>query len=80
MAKSKIEFHMRYKGVGELLKSQEMESICMDHARQIANRAGEGFEADAFTGNRKVMAGVKPVTAEAYQKNLNENTLLKAMR
>ena len=77
---SKLKFELDKAGVGQLLKSQEMQGVLNGYAAGIAARAGEGYEMDTFVGFDRAHAIVKPVTSEARQDNLENNTLLKAVR
>jgi len=71
----KMKFKLNYKGVGELLKSSEMQSVLASYANEIAATAGDGY--DVYVG--KTRANVSVVTEEAAQDNYENNTLLKAM-
>lgn len=66
-------------GVRELLRSSEMMSVCKEHARQIAARAGSGYAVSTYTGKTRVNASVYAATEEANRDNLKNNTLLKAV-
>jgi len=78
MAKSK--FKLNYAGVGQLLKSDEMQSVLSKQASAIKNRCGEGYEQDIFVGKNRANAMVRAETAKAKKDNYNNNTLLKAVR
>ena len=69
-----IKFELNYEGVGELLKSSEMQSVLMENAQSIASNAGEGYKAVQMSTRVIVV----PDTQEAEQDNLDNNTLLKA--
>ena len=71
-----IKFELNYEGVGELLKSGEMQSVLMEAAQNIASNAGEGYKAVQMSTRVIVV----PDTEEAEQDNLDNNTLLKARR
>jgi len=66
--------------VRELMQSEEMQSILNAHASDIRNRAGEGFEQDSFVAGTRAVARVRADTPEAHKDNLENNTLLKAVR
>jgi len=78
MAKSG--FKLNYAGVGQLLKSAEMQSVLSKQASAIKNRCGEGYEQDIFVGKNRANAMVRAETAKAKKDNYNNNTLLKAVR
>lgn len=77
---AKFRFELNRAGVRELLKSQEMMNLCKSYADGIRERAGEGFEADTYVGTNRVNAMVYPATHEAAKDNMENNTLLKAVR
>ena len=76
----KTQIKLNRQGVRELLKSKEMGQICLEHAQQIAARAGEGYETDTRTGVNRVNASVYPATDKARHDNLKNNTILKAVK
>lgn len=67
-------------GVQELLKSPEMQSICEEHAQAIQGRCGDGYESDVYVGKTRCNAMVWAGTNQAKRDNLENNTILKAMR
>lgn len=76
---AKFKFELNRQGVRELLQSSEMRSICSQAADQVARNAGSGYEVSVVTGRNRVNARVSPANAEAYYRNLKNNTLLKAL-
>lgn len=78
MAKNK--FKMNYAGVGQLLKSAEMQNILEEKATGIRNRAGEGYKQDIYVGKNRANAMVYADSYQAKRDNLKNNTLLKAVR
>lgn len=79
-AMSKFKFELNKAGVRELLKSGEMQSILTNHATNIKNRAGDGYEQDIYVGRTRANAMVSAETFKAKKDNLDNNTLLKAVR
>ncbi|MGI6204224.1 MAG: hypothetical protein ACOYJH_02975 [Anaerovoracaceae bacterium] len=75
MAKVKIVLNRR--GVGQLLKSEEMQSFLQSKAEEISGRCGEGYSADVYVGKNRANAMVKTETDKAYFENMNKNTILK---
>ena len=73
---SKMRFKLNYKGVGELLHSKEMESVLMGYANTVAGNAGDGYKAKQM-GTRVIVVAD---SSKAAQDNLDNNTLLKAVR
>lgn len=78
MAKNK--FKLDYKGVGELLKSEPMQKVLSDYATNIRNRCGDGYEQDIYVGKNRANAMVSATTYQAKKDNMDNNTLLKAVR
>lgn len=78
MAKNK--FKLNYKGVGQLLKSQEMQSVLSEKAQGIQQRCGSGYETDTYVGKTRANAMVKATSISAKRDNTKNNTLLKAVR
>lgn len=78
MAEMRIELNSD--GVRELLQSPAMAAVCLQQARAIAARAGDGYTVNTYTGATRVNASVMTATPEAIRDNLKNNTLLKAVR
>lgn len=73
-------FKLNYEGVGELLRSKEVQDVCAEMAQEVADRAGDGYEVvKKGTGKKRVYVDVAAVTKEAKQDNYDNNTLLKAL-
>lgn len=77
---SKTVIKLNTSGVRELLKSPEMEQGIGEMARQIAQRAGDGYESDTKKMGTRVIASTYTNTRSAYYKELKNNTLLKAVQ
>ena len=71
-------FEMNRKGIGQLLKSQDMMGVITEGANQVRGRAGEGYEVETYVGFDRVHAVVFTATDEAKRDNYENNTLLKA--
>lgn len=67
-------------GVRKLMKSPEMLEICKELAYTAQNRLGDGYEVTYRTGKTRVNASISAKTYQARKKNLEENTILKALR
>lgn len=78
MAKNK--FKLNYSGVGQLLKSTEMQNVLTEKATAIKNRAGEGYGQDIYVGKSRANAMVYADSYKAKKDNMKNNTLLKAVR
>lgn len=76
---SKVTIELNHAGIDQLLKSQWAMDCCKEIAEEVASRAGEDYHVSTFTGKSRVNASVGPSTYEAYQDNMENNTLLKAI-
>lgn len=76
----KHEIVLNSAGVREMLQSPEMQSLLLERANEIAARAGEGYTTDVFVGKTRANASVFANTEEAMRDNMENNTLLKALR
>ena len=72
-------FELNYEGVGELLKSDEMMSVCREYAEEVMSRAGDGYDISEYVGTSRVNVSVYAATEEALKECYEENTLLKAL-
>jgi len=77
---SNIKFELNQAGVRELLRSREVENVCMEHARRVQSRAGEHYTAEARHYQRRTGAAVYPNDAAGYTDNLKNNTLLRSLK
>ncbi len=77
---AKNTFKLNYKGVGELMKSEAMQTVLKEYATSIKNRCGDGYEQDMYIGKSRANAMVSATTHQARRDNLENNTLLKAVR
>ena len=73
---SNLDFKLNKFGVRRLLHSEEMTDVLMGYAEGISSNAGTNFEAKHM-GTRVI---VVPKNEEGEKDNLNNNTLLKAVR
>lgn len=79
MAKTRIVLNKS--GVREMLRSNEMMNICLEHANATMEAAGgEGYEVTSYTGKNRVNASVRANTVKTIKDNLENNTLLKSLR
>lgn len=77
---AKVKFKLNSKGVGQLLKSAEMQNALSEHATAIRNRCGDGYEKEQFVAGSRAVATVKATSFKAKRDNTKNNTLLKAVR
>lgn len=76
---SKVRVVMNHSGAEALLKSSAVGGLMLKHARDIAGRAGRGFEASTWMGDSRVIGSVKADTIPAMIENARHNTLLRAL-
>lgn len=76
-----FKFVLNKEGVGELLKSEEMQQVLMGYADQVAQRAGAGYEPRAYMSKDRaaVSVRVEAATPQAEQDNYENNTLLRSL-
>ena len=77
---AKVKIKLNRSGVRDLLKSDEMKKNCESHAEAIRKRCGDGYEMDSYSGNTRVNAMVWAESGKARKDNLENKTLLKAVR
>lgn len=73
-------FELNKKGVADLMKSSNMQSILKGHASNIKGRAGAGYEQDIYVGKNRANAHVWADSRQAKEDNLDNNTLLKSVK
>lgn len=78
---AKVKFKLNRKGVRVMLQSKEMLGVVTEYANGIQQRAGDGYEVTTYSpGKTRVNSSVHATTREAIKDNLENNTLLKAVR
>lgn len=77
---SKVEIKLNIAGLKEFRNSQDVVNILQERAEEIQQKAGEGFVVEKpYHGKGRANVAITTETAEAYYKNMKENTLLKAL-
>lgn len=74
-----IRFELNRAGVRELLQGGSI-GMLQEIAAGVLGRAGSGYAMDSRIGKNRANAMVYADSNEAYRDNLNNNTLLKALR
>ncbi len=77
---SKKKFKLNRQGVAELMKSAAMQEVLNEYATGIRNRCGDGYTQDIYIGKNRANAMVSAETYQAKRDNLENNTILKAVR
>lgn len=78
MANLKIK--LNHSGVKELLRSNEMMAVCKEHADKALNKLGDGYEVTTHTGATRVNASIIATSYNARRENMENNSILKALR
>ncbi len=77
---NKVKVELNREGVRSMLRSGEMEAICGELAAAAAARCGTGYTYSTHVGKNRVNASVKAETKAAQRDNMENNTILKALR
>lgn len=72
---SKVTIELNYEGVGQLLKSESMQSGLNLLANEIVNGDG-GYEIKDIVAPTRAIATIQTITKEKMQANLDNNELL----
>lgn len=82
----KIKVELNLAGVNELMKRQELQDMMQGLGEQIASRAEAmsenpkaEYESNTKTLNWIAVTNVRAVNHEAFEENLENNTLLRAL-
>lgn len=68
------------KGLNELMKSSEIQSVLTQKAKEVQSRCGKGYETDIYVGKTRANASIGAKTKSAKRDNFKNNTLLKAIK
>lgn len=77
---AKVRVVLNKKGVRELLKSQQMLDMCASYAKNAVAKLGDGYEVSNHVGKNRVNSSIRTVTKKAVQENMDNNTILKALK
>ncbi len=77
---AKVEIKLNREGVRELLRSNEMKSICEEHANNALGKLGAGYSVSSMVGQNRANASILAETYDARKENAEQNTILKALR
>lgn len=75
-----IKFKLNRSGVRNMLKWDSVADECMSYAQRMQAMAGPGYEVERKEYPERVGAVLYTATKEAYQDNLDNNTLEKVRR
>ena len=74
-----INFKLNRRGVGELLKSKQMEKSILLSVNKVKSRAGSNYEVQETKVQSRIVAFCKTKNKAGRRDNLKNNTLLKAL-
>lgn len=77
MAEIKVELDSE--GVRGLLRSSEIQSVCIERIRTVQRLCGDGYETDTFVGKNRVNAMLRAATPAAVADNSKNHTIEKAI-
>lgn len=78
MAKN-VKIELNTAGIGALLKGQEVKDMVSSMAGNVKNNAGQDYEVITKKMSTRQVGIVQTTTEKAFQDNLDNNTLLKAL-
>ena len=77
---SKVEIVLESSNINAWLRSEDMKSMLEARAAQVAATAGTGYAYRTHDTGQRIIATVYAETDEARKDNLENNTLLKALK
>ena len=77
---SNFKFKLNSSGIREFLQSAPVQTMIENKAREIKQRAGDGYEVSTYVGKTRANASVRANTIKSIKDNKKNNTLLKAVR
>ena len=77
---AKLTIKLNSDGVRELLRSDEVKDFLSQKAGEISGRCGTGYATDTKLMSTRVIASVYTEDPKAMKDNLDNNTLLRAIR
>lgn len=79
--RTNIHIELNSDGIVELLKSDEIMAVLKEQGEAMLSRLGDGYAMNEYNkGKSRANVSVYAETQEAYKDNMNNNTLLKAVR
>lgn len=77
---AKVQVELNRVGIREILKSEGVRTMLEERGRAVAERCGEGYEYDVYSGRNRLNVQVTATTWKAKNSNKKHNTLLKALQ
>ena len=76
---SNIRVELNSEGIRQYLHTPELLDLLKGYADEAAAQLGEGYEAETYHASSRNIASVYTDTDEARRKNLENNSILKAV-
>lgn len=76
---AKVKFVLNRAGVRDLLRSDEMMSVCQSLATRAQASLGDGYEVTTLVGRNRVNAEIAAISYQARKENSETNSILKAL-
>lgn len=76
---TKVRVKLKKKGIKELLRSDEMRNVCLEHAQNAVAHLGPGYETGSYTGKTRANASVRAKTRQARRDALKNGSIWKAV-
>lgn len=75
-----MKIELDHHGIEAVLKSEELQHCLQEVADGICSRCPEGYATDVYMAETRAISSVYTETFDAMRDNLENNTILKAMR
>lgn len=77
---AKVDLTINSAAVRDLLRSPEMMAMCEERANKALGTLGPGYIVTTMTGKNRVNASIFAETYQAKRDNMENNSILKALR
>lgn len=77
---SKVKIELNHDAMRDLLRSEGAVKVCENEMEKARAKVGEGYEVTTYVGKNRCNASIKAISKKAKQENLENNTILKAVR
>lgn len=77
---SSVKIELNTANIGALLKSNEMQNLLQNEANRIQSSLGSQYSTDTKLMSTRVIASVYTTDKDAIEDNLNNDSMIKAMK
>lgn len=74
-----VKVKLNRKGVRALLQSNDIRTVCAQHAQNAMAHLGDGYETNTYTGRTRVNAGIRAKSRKARREAFASNSIWKAV-